>query len=409
MSGESASELSSPIGIPDKLELAERLRGYEPEEPNPDQGAGRVISTGVAELYAEIEDEMLVQAAVDDGASSAASSRGLALGAARAAARSRPHARRDDAGDRRIPAKVHRGSIWSSPRRWPAAPRSRSTTRGSRPPAVRSRPRCNGACCRRSCRRSTGWEIATMYRAARGAEEVEVGGDFYDFIQTPDGWVVLLGDVTGKGVEAASMTSLVRHGARFLGKHEQSPGKILARLNEELREQPGMWLCSALCVRLHRDRVVISSAGHPAPFIVRADGRIREIGVTGPILGAWSGGASVERSVPIAPDETLFLFTDGVVDTRGESERFGTDRLKRLLSEHGGLAPEALLVEVEGALDNFQRQAQSDDTAAVALRPCPSGVAVAFASPTVRERRAYPSREREHWQRVKRARLRDRY
>ena len=100
-----------------------------------------------------------------------------------------------------------------------------------------------------------------MYRAASGAEEVEVGGDFYDFIQTPEGWVVLLGDVTGKGVEAASMTSLVRHGARFLSKHEQSPGRILGRLNEELREQPGMWLCSALCARLHRDRVVISSAG----------------------------------------------------------------------------------------------------------------------------------------------------
>jgi serine phosphatase RsbU (regulator of sigma subunit) len=214
-----------------------------------------------------------------------------------------------------------------------------------------------------------GWDIATMYRAARGAEEVEVGGDFYDFIQTPEGWVVLLGDVTGKGVEAAAMTSLVRHGARFLSKQEQSPGKILARLNDELREQPGMWLCSALCVRLHPDRVLISSAGHPAPFVVREDGRIREIGVTGPILGAWSGSALVERSVPIAPDEFLFLFTDGVVDTRGESERFGAERLKRVLSRHASLPPEALLVELERSLEDFQRHAQSDDTAAVALRP----------------------------------------
>jgi serine phosphatase RsbU (regulator of sigma subunit) len=154
-----------------------------------------------------------------------------------------------------------------------------------------------------------------------------------------------------------------------LSKQEQSPGKILARLNDELREQSGMWLCSALCVRLHQDRVVISSAGHPAPFIVREDGRIREIGVTGPILGAWSGAALVERSVPIGLDEMLFLFTDGVVDTRGESERFGTHRLKRVLSEHAGLPPEALLVELESALEDFQQHAQFDDTAAVALRP----------------------------------------
>ena len=64
-----------------------------------------------------------------------------------------------------------------------------------------------------------------------------MGGDFYDFYRGDDGWIVLLGDVTGKGVEAAALTSLVRHGARFLSRYERSPSRILAGLNEALREQ----------------------------------------------------------------------------------------------------------------------------------------------------------------------------
>ena len=263
----------------DKLELAERLRGYEPQEPSPDQGAERVISTGAAELYAEIEDEMLVQAAVDDEhlrLLRAVGFRSVLLVPLRARGRTlgvmtlvtaESQRKFTEADLEFAQALAGRAGVAVDNARLATDRREIATTlqRSLLPEVV---PPIDG------------WEIATMYRAARGAEEVEVGGDFYDFIQTPDGWVVLLGDVTGKGVEAASMTSLVRHGARFLGKYEQSPGKILARLNEELRQQPGMWLCSALCVRLHRDRVVISSAGHPAPFVVRADGRIREIGVS---------------------------------------------------------------------------------------------------------------------------------
>jgi PAS domain S-box-containing protein len=352
----------------EKLELAERLRRYEPEEPDPDQGVGRVLRTGVAELYPEIADELLVEAAIDEeqlrllravGLRSLlivpllAGGRTLGVMTLVMAESERRFTQSDLEFARALASRAAvavDNSRLATARREIAATLQRSLLPEVVPPIE-------------------GWDVATMYRAARGAEEVEVGGDFYDFIQIPDGWVVLLGDVTGKGVEAAAMTSLVRHGARFLSKQEQSPGKILARLNDELREQSGMWLCSALCVRLHQDRVVISSAGHPAPFIVREDGRIREIGVTGPILGAWSGAALVERSVPIGLDEMLFLFTDGVVDTRGESERFGTHRLKRVLSEHAGLPPEALLVELESALEDFQQHAQFDDTAAVALRP----------------------------------------
>jgi serine phosphatase RsbU (regulator of sigma subunit) len=223
-----------------------------------------------------------------------------------------------------------------------------------------------------------GWEIAALYRSADAADEVEVGGDFYDFLPVDGGWIALIGDVTGKGVEAATMTSLVRHGARFLSRYERSPSRILAGLNEALQERPGLWLCTALCVRLEASRVVICSAGHPPPLIVRDDGRVREIGGAGPILGAWTGQVSTDRAVAISPDETLLLYTDGVIDTRGETGRFGSARLRRLLAEHAGAAPRELLAILEHKLGSFAATQQADDTAAVALRatPVPSEVEV---------------------------------
>jgi serine phosphatase RsbU (regulator of sigma subunit) len=86
----------------------------------------------------------------------------------------------------------------------------------------------------------------------------------------------------------------------------------------------------------------------------------------------------VERAVPIAANETLFLYTDGVVDTLGEHDRFGTERLKRLVSEHATEPPARMLAELEAGLDRFQVGRQADDTAAVALRP----VAVEGGVPT---------------------------
>jgi phosphoserine phosphatase RsbU/P len=135
--------------------------------------------------------------------------------------------------------------------------------------------------------RIAGWEVATLYRPT-GAAEVEVGGDFYDFFESAEGSIAIIGDVAGKGVEAAAMAALVRHGARFASQTESGPAAILRRLDDALRSQPALALCSALCVRIHPDHLVVSSAGHPAPLIARSDGRIREIGGAGPMLGAFS-------------------------------------------------------------------------------------------------------------------------
>jgi anti-anti-sigma factor len=212
-----------------------------------------------------------------------------------------------------------------------------------------------------------GWEIATLYRAA-GASEVQVGGDFYDFFASDGGWTVILGDVAGKGVEAAAMAALVRSGARFVSQAERGPAAILGRLDEALRQRSALSLCSALCVSLEKDRLLVSSAGHPAPLIVRGDGRIREIGGAGAILGFSPNSTWPERSVVIEPGETVLLYTDGVTDTRGATQRFGRRRLEELLVEEADSSPPNLLSRLERALEQFQVGPQSDDTAALALR-----------------------------------------
>jgi PAS domain S-box-containing protein len=353
---------------PGKLELAARLREFEPEELRPDRGVGRVLRTGRSEIYQDISDEVLVQAAVNDEHLDLLRSVGfrsvilapLTVGGRALGVMTLVNAesmRRFDEDDREFAEQVAaRAAIAVENARLATARRQTATTlqRSLLPDAV---PQIEG------------WSVATLYRAARAAAEVEVGGDFYDFFRSADGWVVLLGDVTGKGIEAAALTSLVRHGGRFLSRYERSPGRILAGLNDALREQPGLWLCTALCACLRPGEAVIASAGHPPALVIRDDGRVREIGGAGPILGAWTSEDSIDRAVPIGADETLFVYTDGVIDTQGEHERFGVERLKRALRDAAGRTPEELLSYLDAELERFQVGAQADDTAALALRP----------------------------------------
>ncbi|MBV9415228.1 MAG: PAS domain S-box protein, partial [Solirubrobacterales bacterium] len=221
-------ELAVAHRDPEKLELARRLRRYEPQQLDPTRGLGRVLLTGTSELHRDISDEMLVQAAVDDEHLALLRSVGFrSVVLVPLLARGRAYGvmtlvnaeslRRFDEDDREFAAQVAaRAAIAVDNARLATARRETAQTlqRSLLPDVV---PEIDG------------WNIATLYRAAPAAEEIEVGGDFYDFYES-DGWLVLLGDVTGKGVEAAALTSLVRHGARFLSRYERSPSRILAGL-----------------------------------------------------------------------------------------------------------------------------------------------------------------------------------
>ncbi len=110
-----------------------------------------------------------------------------------------------------------------------------------------------------------GWEIAALYRPAGAEQRIEVGGDFYEVFDAGTSSFALIGDVTGHGVTAATLTSLMRYGARFASRLEPQPAAILRRLDEELRQRTDAELCTALCVRIE-ERAAWSS---PRPAIRR--------------------------------------------------------------------------------------------------------------------------------------------
>lgn len=214
-----------------------------------------------------------------------------------------------------------------------------------------------------------GWEIAALYLPAGAEVPVEIGGDFYEVFTAGSSSFVLIGDVTGHGVAAATLTSMMRYGARFASRLEPQPAAILRRLDEELRGRPENLLCTALCARIERHGLVLSSAGHPPAMFVDATGTVTEAPEAGPLLGAFEDADWHQQTVPTDASRTVVLYTDGVIENAGAEGRFGVERLRGLLSANASLPPSELLQVLEEKLTAFRGGAPNDDIAALALRP----------------------------------------
>jgi len=350
---------------PVKLETAERLRAYEPERLDPERGIGRVRRTGESQLITEIPDEMLVDAAADEehlrllravGMRAALivpmTVRGRTIGALTMV--SAESGRTFDAGDLEFAEQIAGRAALAVEGARLYSERSavaRTLQRSLLPEAVPQIP---------------GWDVATLYRPA--GHESEVGGDFYDFWETGEDWLMMIGDVTGKGVGAATVTSLVRHTARAASEFDPRPAQILARIDAALRRGETVSLCTALCLRISPGGATLSVGGHPLPLRVGARG-VAEVGEHGTLLGALARTRWPERRVELQPGETLVAFTDGVTDAVGEhGQRWGTDRLQRALAEMRELPPSEIRRGLVDALDQFQVGAQADDTAVVVMR-----------------------------------------
>ena len=184
-----------------------------------------------------------------------------------------------------------------------------------------------------------GWDVATLYRPAGAEREIEVGGDFYDFVELEDGWLVIIGDVTGKGLQAATLTSLARHCTRFMCRIDPRPSAVLRAIDEALVAYGKLSLCSALCLRLRDDEIVVSSGGHPLPLVVGPDGEPREAGRPGMLLGIPECSGWHDEPLTLAAGETLLAYTDGATDARGADGRFGEERLRELLRLRAGAPP----------------------------------------------------------------------
>jgi len=208
-------------------------------------------------------------------------------------------------------------------------------------------------------------------------EANEVGGDFYDLINTvEDGWVCAIGDVRGKGAEAASVTALARYTIRAVTLKDDRPSEVLAALNEAmLRQLSEDRFCTAACIRLEPEDgspgvgIDVSCAGHPAPLLVRPDGPVEEVGPTGRVLGVFDDAELGDGSLRLMPGEALVLYTDGVTEARSPAgDFFGDERLHRLLRSCSGLDAAGIATRIKNVVLDFQEGYPRDDLAVLVLR-----------------------------------------
>jgi PAS domain S-box-containing protein len=220
--------------------------------------------------------------------------------------------------------------------------------------------------------RIPGTSVAVRYRAA--GELNEVGGDFYDVFERRDGdWALVIGDVSGKGAEAAAVTALARHTVRTAALQPAGPGELLETLNEALRAQrAGSEFCTVCVARLRRNgsgaSLRLSLGGHPPALVLRADGRVEAHGEPGTLIGVFPDPHLTEVDVELGPGDLVLLYTDGVTEAGPVGSEIGEEGLARLLGELAGSDAEQVVAAVERAAVAAQAGRPRDDIALVALR-----------------------------------------
>jgi serine phosphatase RsbU (regulator of sigma subunit) len=232
-------------------------------------------------------------------------------------------------------------------------------------------------------------EVGLRYQSAG---EVDVGGDFYDLFDTRmadhsgpsepySSWGVVIGDVSGKGAEAAAVLSLARYTIRTVATRESHPSAVLDGLNEAMlrqrREHDSYKFCTVVYAKLetnegnteHGAKVTVCCGGHSPPFLLKADGSILKIGQPGRVLGVFDDANLTEQEAHLAPGDALVLYTDGVVEARSpEGIFFGEERLMTILRSSVALDASTMASRIEGAVMNFQEQNPRDDIAILVLR-----------------------------------------
>ncbi len=225
-----------------------------------------------------------------------------------------------------------------------------------------------------------GLSAAVRFRPA--GESVELGGDFYDLYAARGGtWAALIGDVQGKGPDAAAVTALARHTLRAGAAYEESPSGVLALLHKALREQrtDGRF-CTVAHAHLQigdgRIRVDLACGGHPLPLVVHPDGVVEPVGRLGTLLGTDIEPQLYDVTVELGPGDVLVLYTDGVTEVRRRRrEIFGHAELTDLLAGCGGLPPDAIADRVEAAVLAASEGHLRDDMAILAFGPTAGGAA----------------------------------
>ena len=351
---------------PQKVDVARELVGRYPAHVDDEVGTAEVLRTGEAQLV-DIPDELMHRAAKDEAHLELMRALGVGsvmivpmwAGGATVgvlALINEPESRIFDTEDLELAVEIARrvGVAVENARLSQERTRVADTLqRELLPPNVPAMP---------------GWHVSTMYRPAGEVEEV--GGDFYEAFAVPGGWALVLGDVSGRGAKAASLTAEARHTIRTATMLSPDPTAGLRLVDESLRERGDAALCSAAVLILPGEETgeaegTLYLAGHPPPILLR-DGHAEEVGTPGPILGVSEDAVWVPAPVTLRPGDQLVIYTDGVIEAKADDgERFGGERLRHGLA--GCERPAAVISYVEGALSAFAGEAE-DDAAVVAVQ-----------------------------------------
>lgn len=216
----------------------------------------------------------------------------------------------------------------------------------------------------------TGLELGLVYEPV--AHQVG-GGDVFGVWTQPSGAVaVLVGDVSGKGIEVAATSAMVRFFVEARAWDSEHPAEVLAQANRILRMrlQRGGFATAFLAI-VSEDRVRYCNAGHPPPCLLRADGRSEALEGRGMPLGIEEDGHHEEREVEIGLGDVLFAATDGLLEVRRDRAFFGDARLPELLSEHGRTMPPQAFAERVFAEAQAWAPVLHDDVVVLALRRAP--------------------------------------
>ena len=223
----------------------------------------------------------------------------------------------------------------------------------------------------RELKRVPGVEIAAAHIPATQGRAV--GGDFYDIYQTPEGWGIAIGDVTGKGQDAAAVTAAARHAIRVLAHWNADPVGVLRGANEiMLAEAFGGRFVTADAAHLSWQdgtlRVVLGSAGHPGPVLVKQDGRTQAIEGGGEPLGIFPDGEAAVSELVLSQGDVLFFCTDGLTGARSPDLGYFGDRLADALAGLCGQPPADIIAGMQRVLVGFCEGLLLDDVTMLALR-----------------------------------------
>jgi serine phosphatase RsbU (regulator of sigma subunit) len=218
-----------------------------------------------------------------------------------------------------------------------------------------------------------GVETAARFRPT--GEGNEVGGDFYDVFEAGPrgGWTVVMGDVCGKGPDAAAVTALARYTLRAAAMREQLPSRSLFVLNEALlRQRNDRRFCTVAYAHIEKldegARAGLSTGGHPLPLLLRADGSVEQVGRPGVLLGIEADPELSDSTLMLRSGDALMLYTDGLTDAYAPERSLEVDDLALVLASCTGRTASEIADRIErAALDDDTRQPR-DDVALVVVR-----------------------------------------